>query len=111
MTLFRYACGIEVDDKFGGYWSQTKVAEFTEAGAVRYLPSFKAGRYNHACSKFVNDDGDTVSSLYTTVLNYTANRHYWLLEGGRMIKTVIKFLLRRSLLALAGPPLDLYLLD
>ena len=67
LTLFRYACGIEIDVKFvvtGGYTRQTTVAEFTEAGAVRYLPSFKAGRYNHACPKFVNDDGDTVSSFY-----------------------------------------------
>ena len=114
LTLFRGACGIEVGDKFvvtGGRFSKSKVAQYTEAGVVTIMPKLKTGRYLHACSKFVNDDGDTVSSLYTTVLNYTANRHYWLLEGGRMIKTVIKFLLRRSLLALAGPPLDLYLLD
>ena len=56
-----------MDDKFvvtGGYYSKEKVAEFTEAGAVRYMRNLKTGRYRHACSKFVNDDGDTVSSLY-----------------------------------------------
>ena len=65
--MFRQACGIELDDKFvvtGGYARQTTVAEFTEAGAVTYLPSLKTERYDHACSKFVNEDGDTVSSLY-----------------------------------------------
>ena len=74
MTLFRYACGIEVDDKFvvtGGYFTQTKVAEFTEAGAVRYLPSFKAGRYNHACS---DGDGDTVSLYYNGKTNKSERR-------------------------------------
>ena len=65
--ISRSACGIEMDDKIvvtGGYNSEEKVAEFTEAGAVSYLRNLKTGRYWHACSKFVNDDGDTVSSLY-----------------------------------------------
>ena len=67
MTLFRQACGIELDDKFvvtGGLYSKKKVAQYTEAGAVSYLTSLKTARYDHACSKFVNEDGDTVSSLY-----------------------------------------------
>ena len=50
------------------------MAEFTEAGAVRYLPSFKAGRYNHACSKFVNDDGDSVSLYYNGKTNKSERR-------------------------------------
>ena len=63
-----------MDDKFvvtGGSRSRKmrsrsikKVAEFTEAGAVTYMRNLKTGRYHHACSKFVNDDGDTVSSFY-----------------------------------------------
>ena len=36
----------------------TKVAEFTEAGAVTYLLSLKTARFNHACSKFVTDTDD-----------------------------------------------------
>ena len=67
MTMLRLACGIELDDKFvvtGGIYSKTTVAQYTEAGAVTYLPSLKTARYDHACSKFVNEDGDTVSSLY-----------------------------------------------
>ena len=56
-----------MDDKFvvtGGKLSAKKVAEFTEAGAVKYMRNLKTGRAWHACSKFVNDDGDTVSLLY-----------------------------------------------
>ena len=56
-----------MDDKFvvtGGKLSRTKVLEYTETGAVTYMPPLKTGRYSHACSKFVNDDGVTVSSLY-----------------------------------------------
>ena len=52
-----------MDRKFvvtGGYWSKSKVAEFTEAGTVKYLPRLKTGRYGHACSTFDNDNGDTV---------------------------------------------------
>ena len=67
MTMLRLACGIELDDKFvvtGGLYSKKKVAQYTEAGAVSYLQSLKTARYDHACSKFVNEDGDTVSSLY-----------------------------------------------
>ena len=71
MTMFRLACGIELDDKFvvtGGKFSNTKVAQYTEAGAVTYLPSLKTARYDHACSKFVNDKGETVSSSHFLVL-------------------------------------------
>ena len=71
MTMFRLACGIELDDKFvvtGGKYSNTKVAQYTEAGAVTYLPSLKTARYDHACSKFVNDKGETVSSSHFLVL-------------------------------------------
>ena len=52
-----------MDGKFvvtGGYRSKSKVAEFTEAGTVKYLPRLKTGRFGHACSTFNNDNGDTV---------------------------------------------------
>ena len=55
-----------MDYKFvvtGGKFSTKKVAEFTEAGAVRYMRNLKTGRSHHACSKFVDVDGDTVSLL------------------------------------------------
>ena len=56
-----------MDDKFvvtGGEYSKKKVAEFTKAGAVKYMRNLKTGRSHHACSKFVNDDGDTVPFSY-----------------------------------------------
>ena len=43
--------------------ASSKVREYTEAGEVTYLASLKTGRSAHACSKFVNDDGDTVSCI------------------------------------------------
>ena len=67
MTMFRLACGIELDDKFvvtGGYWTRSYVEQFTEAGHEKWLPSLNEGRYDHACSKFVKDDGVTVSWSY-----------------------------------------------
>ena len=61
--MFSESCGLQVDRKFvvtGGYWSKSKVAEFTEAGTVKYLPRLRTGRYGHACSTFNNDNGVTV---------------------------------------------------
>ena len=68
-----------MDDKFvvtGGCkrsWGKIcpaskKVAKYTEAGEVTFMPSMKSERYRHACSKFVNDDGDTVSIIDMFVL-------------------------------------------
>ena len=37
------------------------VAEFTETGQVTYLADLQEGRDDHACSKFVDDNGETVS--------------------------------------------------
>ena len=39
----------------------TRVVEYTEDGTMTYLARLNTGRWNHACSKFVNDNGDTVS--------------------------------------------------
>ena len=72
MALFSYACGIELDEKFvvtGGMFGQRKVAEYTEAGAVKPLPRLKTGRWAHACFKFVTDDGVTISPLFYLFLN------------------------------------------
>ena len=63
-TLFRWSCGIELDDKFvvtGGHLSLRTVAVFTETGNVTYLPKMMKDRYYHACAKFVNNKGNTVS--------------------------------------------------
>ena len=64
----RLACGIELEGKMvvtGGFdydsvLTLRTVAQFTETGAVTFLSRLKAARCAHACSKFVNDKGDTV---------------------------------------------------
>ena len=69
-TLFRFSCGIELDDKFVVTWGyepddkiniSRTVAVFTETGNVTYLPKMMKERYYHACAKFVNNKGNTVS--------------------------------------------------
>ena len=45
----------------GGRESKKTVAKFTETGNVTYLPDLQEGRYSHACSKFVDNNGETVS--------------------------------------------------
>ena len=67
------ACGIELEKTLvvtGGLQSKTRVAEFTEAGSVKYMASLKTGRYCHACSKFVDGYGNTVSvrSVYMIMI-------------------------------------------
>ena len=60
---------MELDEKFvvtGGYNSSEPdnaletVAEYSQAGFVRYLPNMIQGRYRHACSSFINVNGETV---------------------------------------------------
>ena len=72
--MFRHACGVEIGDKFvvtGGNPSTegtsdgTKtVSEYSQLGFVKYLTSMQTARRQHACSKFVKDDGNTVSHLF-----------------------------------------------
>ena len=57
---------MKVNGKFiaiGGHdtGSRPIVAEFTETGEVTYLPRLQTGRYVHACSQFVDNNGETVS--------------------------------------------------
>ena len=60
------ACGIELEGKFivtggndGG--SRKTVAEFSVTGHVKNLTSLLFGRSHHACAKFVDKTGKTVS--------------------------------------------------
>ena len=75
------ACGIELNGKFivtGGYDNgggiQT-VAEFTVSGQVTYLANLQTGRYNHACSKFVDENGETVS--FNCQLQHVVLKHHF----------------------------------
>ena len=64
----RFACGIELEDKYiltGGYNAEDipkkNVSQYNESGNVSHLASMNTGRAQHACGKFVNADGETVS--------------------------------------------------
>ena len=70
---YRDACGVEVGDHYivtGGYSSSEDdkalhtVAEYSQTGFVRTLPDMKQGRYFHACSSFINGDGETVCQYF-----------------------------------------------
>ena len=70
--LFSRACGIEVDDLFfvtGGRSHGKTVIAYTEAGVGTYLPNLRTGRYDHACSKFVTEEGEPVSSFSPRIIN------------------------------------------
>ena len=61
---------MEVGDKFiitGGYdlsvtdGAFNTVARISQSGEVEYLATMNVRRRNHACSKFIKDNGDMVS--------------------------------------------------
>ena len=64
------ACGIDLGDTFvvtGGNDGSTKqtVAQYTEDGTVTYLTQLQTGRWGHSCAKYINEDGETVSTKQT----------------------------------------------
>jgi len=72
------ACGIEVGDHYivTGGWDYNApenalntVAKYSQSGLVDYLPSLNQRRYDHACSSFISDSGETVL-MVTGGLNY-----------------------------------------
>ena len=63
------ACGIDLGDSYvvsGGMnrfvyrGALQTVVQYSIQGKVTYLANMNTGRIDHACSKFVNDDGETV---------------------------------------------------
>jgi len=80
--LHRYACGVAVDETFivtGGYEPSEPdnaletVAEYSQTGFVRYLPNMIQRRYRHACSSFINANGDTVGIFLCHTNNISTN--------------------------------------
>ena len=69
IIYYRYACGVEIGDKYivTGGMNGTKfaavdtVAEYSQSGFVKYLTPMNTARRSHACTKFVTDNGETVS--------------------------------------------------
>ena len=66
MTLDREACGIDLGTVYvvtGGLDSQQRVTQYSLTGEVTELPHLVTERYRHACSKYVNNQGVTVSYI------------------------------------------------
>ena len=64
------ACGIDLGTSYvvtGGRWSKKRVTQYSLTGEVTELPDLINGRRNHACSKFDNTEGVTVSYEYINV--------------------------------------------
>ena len=67
-----YACGVDLGDSYvvtGGEFSLQKVTQYSLAGEVTYLADLQEGRYHHACTSFLDDNGVTVS-LVVNVMKY-----------------------------------------
>ena len=52
----------------GGLNSLQKTAQYSPSGEVTYLADLQQGRRNHACTSFIDDNGDTVS-LSVNIIN------------------------------------------
>ena len=66
------ACGIDLGDSYvvtGGGYSLQKVAQYSLSGEVTYLADLQQGRFLHACTSFVDDNGVTVS-LVVNIMKY-----------------------------------------
>ena len=66
----RDACGIDLGDSYvvtGGGYSQQKAAQYSPSGEVTYLADLQQGRYSHACTSFIDDNGDTVSLVVNII--------------------------------------------
>ena len=67
-----YACGIDLGDSYvvtGGVNSLQTVAQYTPSGEVTSLADLQQGRYLHACTSFIDDNGVTVS-LSVNIMKY-----------------------------------------
>ena len=67
-----HACGIDLGDSYvvtGGLDRKKKVAQYSLAREVTYLADLQQGRYDHACTSFIDDNGVTVS-LLVNIMKY-----------------------------------------
>ena len=53
----------------GGGYSPQRVAQYSLSGEVDYLADLQQGRFLHACTSFVDDNGVTVS-LVVNIMKY-----------------------------------------
>ena len=66
------ACGIDLGDSYvvtGGEYSLQRVTQYSLTGEVTYLADLQQGRFYHACTSFIDDNGVTVS-LLVNIMKY-----------------------------------------
>ena len=51
----------------GGYGLQNRVAQYSLTGEVNNLADLQQGRFYHACTSFIDDNGVTVSSVVNII--------------------------------------------
>ena len=67
-----WSCGIDMGDQYvviGGWDLENnirlrKVSLYNDDGFVRSLPDLILGRYEHACARFQNGNGEMVSLIF-----------------------------------------------
>ena len=67
IIIFSMSCGVDLGDKYiviGGKGAERKVTQYKDTGFDRSLPELLFGRYNHACAKFRNGNGEEVSLIF-----------------------------------------------
>ena len=73
LYYFSAACGIDLGDSYvvtGGANSLQRVAQYSLTGEVTYLADLQHGRWGHACTSFIDDNGVTVSLLVNIINIY-----------------------------------------
>ena len=72
IIVCRQACGIDLGTSYvvtGGSYIWQRVTQYSQTGEMTELPSMITSRADHACSKFVNDEGVLVSYKYRMLQN------------------------------------------
>ena len=67
IIIFSQSCGVDLGDKYvviGGNGAERKVTQYKDTGFDRSLPELVIGRYDHACAKFRNGNGEEVSYIF-----------------------------------------------
>ena len=69
---FSAACGIDLGDSYvvtGGRDNQQRVAQYSLTGEVTDLADLQEGRFLHACTSFIDNNGVMVS-LVVNIMQY-----------------------------------------
>ena len=67
ILIFSGSCGVDMGDQYvviGGGVGSINVTLYNDYGFVRNLPDLVLGRWNHACARFQNGNGDMVGVIF-----------------------------------------------